>query len=62
MRLKWEAKCPACGNIEDVEDNGENGEVGCEDCGSHPAFYCDQCDTEPLDLIFNSVEISIKVE
>jgi len=54
----WKAKCPKCGEmIEGVEDSGENGEVGCEDCGTHPAFYCDQCDAPPLDLIFNFVEV-----
>jgi hypothetical protein len=33
----------------------EDWEVGCEDCGSHPAVRCadPQCDSEPIDLIYN---------
>ena len=27
------------------------GEVGCEDCGTHPAVYCENCETL-VDLVF----------
>ena len=37
-------KCPKCGFIENDEERFRNTEVGCEDCGSHSAIQCPNCD------------------
>lgn len=34
--------CPEC-NEESPEEDWQETEVGCEDCGSHPAIRCPKC-------------------
>lgn len=41
--------CPECGTF--VPDQGGNLEAYCEDCGSHPADMCPNCEWY-VDLIF----------
>lgn len=52
--------CPVCiargvGTWRKHVHEWADAEVGCADCGSHPAVRCTdpQCDSEPIDLIYN---------
>lgn len=44
-------KCPHCAE-ESSYDTWEETEVGCEDCGTHPAVRCPACG-EAVDAIYN---------
>ena len=46
-----EIKCPECDEWSPPEEWKE-GEVGCEDCGSHSAMVCPKCD-ERFDHVFS---------
>lgn len=46
--------CRKCGATT-VMNTWRNTEVGCEDCGSHPAIACPECD-EIYDMIHNNWE------
>lgn len=47
-------QCPECKEVSD-STLWEETEVGCEDCGSHPALRCPKCDTG-IDMIFYNTE------
>ena len=53
-KLKEQLKCTECGEWSDQEDYKET-EVGCEDCGSHPALECPKCE-EVMDTIYKDLE------
>lgn len=43
--------CPECEQVSPVAAWVET-EVGCSDCGSHPAAFCPDC-MEKIDLVFH---------
>jgi hypothetical protein len=51
--MKW--RCKACGAV-NPEDDWEETEVGCDDCGTHPARECPACGVV-VDIIWSEVFI-----
>lgn len=47
-------KCPECGEVSD-EKEWREGEVFCEDCGSHISRVCPNCD-EHIDTVYHELE------
>ena len=45
--------CPLCDNL--VPACTEEIEIGCDDCGSHPAYECPCCG-ETIDLVMDGSE------
>ncbi len=52
--------CPVC-NLEDLGKDWEETEVGCEDCGSHPAIKCPNCE-EKFDHIRGQEKFEGKIK
>lgn len=48
-------KCPKC-DKESPENKWARSEVGCDDCGSHTAAICPECQ-EAIDQVFHDFNI-----